>query len=498
MSGGGTTGGTCTPGDVEACYESADGKSFGAVPAKAVGACKIGQRTCDTNGAPGACMGAVAPEAADTCEPGNDANCNGVPNEGCTCTGGATRDCGSDVGECKKGAQTCENDAWGPCVGEVKPEATDTCDAGNDANCDGSPNNGCTCVNGATQACGSSTGNCKQGSQTCINGVWGTCSGGVTPAANDKCSPAGDDANCNGVANEGCDCTAGNTRPCAKCGTQTCDVNGKWSTACSGSKDCEPGDLETDSTSCGNCGTQSRKATCTNQCVFGAWQNVGSCLGSGPCAPGVTADQTQNISCGNCGTQKQTRACTAACDWPATWTSSGACMGSGCQPGTTMPDTSTTCGYCGEQKKQRTCDATTCQWGPVTNNGGCLQNECSTMPGDERVGYVVCEWPDPNLHSNCLASQKCCLTTGGGYSCQAACGPTDLVSTCDGPEDCGGSQCCSQYDPNENAYTYCTTSCQFNRRCHADSDCDAGWHCSTYSATSDYRNGICYVNGSNP
>jgi hypothetical protein len=502
LGGGGGTGNSgCEPGATQPCYESPDGKSYGAVPAKAVGACKIGASTCSSDGKWSACIGAVPPQAADNCEPGNDANCNDKPNEGCTCANGDSRDCGSDVGSCKKGKQTCADATWGACVGEVKAAAADTCDLGNDANCNGSANNGCECTNGTKQACGSAIGNCKKGEQTCTNGVWGTCTGGVTPQAADKCAPAGDDANCNGVANENCDCTAGATRPCAKCGTQTCGSDGKWPTTCSGSKECEPGDVKTGSVACGNCGTQSTKQTCSNACTYGAVTNVGTCLGSGPCQPGVTADQTQNIVCGNCGSQKQTRACTAACDWPATWTNSGSCTGSGCVPGSSVPDVVQPCGYCGEQAKKRVCD-NTCKLGAIVNDGTCLQKECNTMPGDERPGYVTCIHPAPDFNSDCLPSQKCCLTTSGGYSCNASCGATDIYSTCDGPEDCpAGNACCSQYDPNENTYSYCTANCQFNTKCHADSDCPPlngfSWHCSKYT-TGSYHNGVCYVNGSNP
>jgi hypothetical protein len=465
-----------------------------------VGACKIGQRTCDTTSAWGACIGAVAPEDADTCEPGNDANCNNITNEGCPCENDTKRACGSDEGECKQGSQTCTDAVWGPCVGEVKPEPTDTCDDGNDANCNGSPNNNCTCINGATQACGNKTGNCKQGLQTCVNGVWGDCTGGVLPESKDKCSPANDDANCNGIPNENCDCTAGDTRPCAKCGTQTCGADGKWPVSCDGSKDCEPGDVKTDSIACGNCGTQDRKATCGSSCTYGNWANVGSCLGSGPCAPGVTADQTQTVACGNCGSQKQTRACTAACDWPANWTNSGSCTGSGCVPSTSQAQTSQPCGYCGEQLKEKLC-GNDCTYGPTVNKGACIQNECNLMPGDERVGYVTCEWPDPYFHKLCLPSEKCCLDASvGAYDCKPTCAGGEIISECDGPEDCGGSTCCSKFAANENPYTYCTTTCNFNVRCHADSDCPfANYHCTTYATGgSGYPNGECLPNGSAP
>jgi hypothetical protein len=53
-----------------------------------VGNCHAGTQVCvaGANGGPnvfGPCTGAVGPQAADTCTPGDDANCNGRINEGC-------------------------------------------------------------------------------------------------------------------------------------------------------------------------------------------------------------------------------------------------------------------------------------------------------------------------------------------------------------------------------------------------------------------------------
>jgi hypothetical protein len=504
QGGGAVTGKDCTATETEACYESPEGESYGAIPAKALGSCTIGVRTCGSAGAWGPCVGAVPAQDADTCEPGNDANCNSLPNEGCSCANGEQRDCGSDEGDCVKGKQTCAKATWGDCVGEVKPVAADTCEMGNDANCNGSANNGCECIDGATQDCGNATGNCKKGSQTCKNGAWGACTGGVAPAAADKCSPAGDDANCNGVPNEGCDCTAGATRGCAKCGTQTCGSDGKWGTTCANQKDCEPNDIQTDGVACGNCGTQSRKATCTAQCTWGAWANVGTCLGSGPCKPGVTANQMQTVACGNCGMQNQTRACSAQCDWPTTWTNDvSGCTGQGCVPGSKQAQASVPCGnYCGKIAQEKTCN-NLCQYGPTTDAAGAVctvSMDCGTntsSPGDERTGYVWCLWPDPaNGSEDCAPTDKCCLLNGG-YGCTTGACTGGKIMACDGPEDCtGGKKCCTQFvgGGDENSYTTCDPSCASLARCHVDKDCDAGWHCSIKGGGS-YHNGICYIDG---
>jgi len=219
----------CVDGETQACGSTTD-----------TGPCQIGVSTC-VNGAFGQCVGAVAPAARDTCAPGDDGNCNGIANEGCSCVDGETQACGSttDTGPCQIGTRTCVNGVFGQCVGAVAPAARDACAPGDDANCNGIANEGCSCINGETQQCGSTnTGPCSFGTQTCMNGAFGTCQGAVNPAANDTCA-VGDDANCNGIANEGCSCINGDVRSCGTTdvgacalGSQTC-TNGAFG-ACQG------------------------------------------------------------------------------------------------------------------------------------------------------------------------------------------------------------------------------------------------------------------------
>lgn len=222
---------SCAPGDAEPCYASADGTPYAGTPPVDQTTCRLGERKCQDDATWGACLGAVAPEAADTCDAGNDANCNGTPNEGCTCANGTKRACGSKVGNCKQGEQVCTAMAWGPCVGEVAAAATDSCDTGDDANCNGKVNEGCGCLNGTSKPCGTDTGPCEFGTVICAGGAYpATCTGGVKPAAADACDP-GNDANCNGTPNEGCGCTGTGSTPCGlavgacKKGMQAC-VNG--------------------------------------------------------------------------------------------------------------------------------------------------------------------------------------------------------------------------------------------------------------------------------
>ncbi|MEK9132536.1 MAG: thrombospondin type 3 repeat-containing protein [Patescibacteria group bacterium] len=79
-------------------------------------------------------------EAPDRCDR-LDNNCNGSVDEGCACADGATQPCGTDIGECVAGVQTCEDGQFGStCVGEVgaSPEACDR----RDNDCDGIVDNG--------------------------------------------------------------------------------------------------------------------------------------------------------------------------------------------------------------------------------------------------------------------------------------------------------------------------------------------------------------------
>jgi hypothetical protein len=71
-----TAAGDCVPGEVEACY-SGDPEQID------VGECKAGERVCEADGEWGACAGEVLP-APEQCVPGEDHDCDGVPNNaGC-------------------------------------------------------------------------------------------------------------------------------------------------------------------------------------------------------------------------------------------------------------------------------------------------------------------------------------------------------------------------------------------------------------------------------
>jgi hypothetical protein len=208
---------TCVDGTTETC-----GKALGAL-----GACGAGMTTC-TNGAWGACS--VQKATSDNCGvSGDDSDCNGLANDSCPCTPGQTGTCAAKLGAkgaCAAGTATC-NAAGTGWTCSMTPTA-DTCDWGNDDNCDGIPNEGCACINGTMSTCGvalGAKGTCLGGATTCAGGAWGACS--IQPS-DDTCD-SGNDNSCNGIPNEGCTCLACNdSNACPK--NDTC-VNG----ACVGS-----------------------------------------------------------------------------------------------------------------------------------------------------------------------------------------------------------------------------------------------------------------------
>jgi len=268
---------TCVSGETQAC-----GKDVGEC-ATGVQVCVDGEwSTCNDKG--------PQPEACD----GKDNNCDGTPDNpsaGCACTNGQTKNCGSNVGECNFGVQVCVNGQWTAC-NDKGPQA-ETCD-GKDNDCNGTPDDGCDCVTGALQSCGTNTGEGSTGTETRINGSWAACNAKGPQA--ETCD--GKDNDCNGTPDDGCDCVTGalqtcgtNTGECST-GTETC-INGSWTACnakgpsaelcdgkdndCNGTPDegcdCITGQTKSCGTNTGECSTG------TETCINGSWSN---CTAKGP------------------------------------------------------------------------------------------------------------------------------------------------------------------------------------------------------------------------
>ena len=197
------------------------------------GVCTLGQQTCE-DGHWGPCTGGRDPDPSETCDDRLDNDCDGTVDEGCAgCTPGDSRPCGSDRGLCTAGVQLCsEQDGegrWGDCQGGTPPVA-ELCGDGLDQDCDGSTDEGCDCTEGASRWCGTSQGTCAAGRQTCRQGHWSTCEGALGPE-DEQCD--GLDNDCDGITDDGCECVDGLVRSCGtetgvcQSGTQTCS-DGRW------------------------------------------------------------------------------------------------------------------------------------------------------------------------------------------------------------------------------------------------------------------------------
>src|SRR5439155_3198949 len=143
--------------------------------------------------------GDITPQP-ENCNDLLDNNCNGQINEGgvgCACAPGSTTSCYDGpmgtlgVGICKAGMATCngQGTAYGPCMGEVLPQA-ETCNTPDDDNCNGMANEGgvaCVCTPGTMSSCYDGpmgtlgVGICKGGTHVCnaLGNGYGVCVGEV-------------------------------------------------------------------------------------------------------------------------------------------------------------------------------------------------------------------------------------------------------------------------------------------------------------------------------
>jgi len=223
------------------------------------GMCVAAGQPCDPNipCCGGACSGSVGPAASDTGATGNDGNCNGTPNEGCQCTGG-TRSCAQDgmLGNCGKGTETCTSGKWGAC--SVSAQSADKCNvSGDDANCNGVPNEGCKALG---QGC-SVGSDCQSG--ICVQG---TCCGTTCPASTP--STCGNDGTCDSSGD--CRKYSGNSCGAASCSNRT---NAHEAGTCAGGS-CQAGRM------CDyhGCGSDNK---CTTVCPSGYMDTGSACVQCG-------------------------------------------------------------------------------------------------------------------------------------------------------------------------------------------------------------------------
>ena len=157
--------------------------------------------------------GTACTPAAEACD-SVDNDCDGKVDEEI-----APQPCGVNKGICKPGTIQCHNGKWddenSQCQGATGPSPMgEECDAQRlDENCDGVSNEGCACTEGETMPCSSGKYTCKMGTVSCVNGKFsGQCQGEVQ-GTEETCD--GKDNDCDGTPDNGGDalCTGG--RHCA-------------------------------------------------------------------------------------------------------------------------------------------------------------------------------------------------------------------------------------------------------------------------------------------
>ncbi|MCA9674194.1 MAG: hypothetical protein H6709_21275 [Kofleriaceae bacterium] len=372
-----------------------------------LGVCSPGTETCVA----GVWQGCDATGgSAETCN-GLDDDCNGTVDgfgEPCSDLPGGN----PNQGPCHPGTHVCPADGsgmFGTCIGEVGPE-TEACDT-IDNDCDGivdEDTGGADC---------SST--CGVGTTVCVNG---TIQCDAQPAVDDEtCNNVDDD--CDGMIDEdappGPPCDGGGT-VCN--GNEVC-VNGNY--VCQG----DPVGVELCNCLDDDCDVQVDEDTCggTSTCVHPSQAGF-ACQCAQPCAGGEFPCPIGRVCVDN-------------------FCLVDPCAGVTCSPDGNGDQTECQGGTC-----VRSCDLVTCPTGLVCYgpDGQCRPDDCTTFP-DRCTGDEVCVGgtcvADPCAGVTCATDQYCvgggCFDSCAGVSCPdgqrcrlGACEPEPCPGGCDGTRVC--------------------------------------------------------------
>jgi hypothetical protein len=314
-------------GSGSAGQSSAAGAS--SLPAGAAGQSGAGSSASPPSAA--GASGAASNGDRTACQPAEEAcdnvdnDCDGKVDEA------LTKDCGSSMGICKPGKLGCHNGQWDDvslCEGGIRPSKEECDPDQKDENCDGVANEGCSCTEGEKRPCGSATPPCKQGTVTCTAGQWpgaSECSGDIKPGT-ETCD--GVDNDCNGTKDDGGDklCPGqrcGGASGCVEClsdadcrgqSAPTCKVaycdtarhacatkNAANGTDCGGGRSCNDGACVACSSASDCADKVCQNKSCTGgECVYSSVQPGNphaSCRSGWVCTSGRT--------CAECADSKQ-------------------------------------------------------------------------------------------------------------------------------------------------------------------------------------------------
>jgi hypothetical protein len=402
-----------------------------------------GPVTGGASGSSSANAGASGGNATVACTPSAE-TCDGVDND---CDGKVDEEieprlCGNSVPPCKQGTQACVNGTWSTdCVGAVKP-TPEICD-GIDNDCDGTPDPGCVCTNGATMECGIGVAPCGKGMRTCMNGVWGTDCPGEVKGSAEKCD--GVDNDCNGTKDDGGDSLCPGQR-------------------CGGSSGCVECLSDTD------CNNRSAPTCKVNYCD--ASRHVCSTKNSNnstSCGGGRTCNAGQCVACSNandCDDRTcQNKACTG-----------GECVYTSVPPG----DSHSTCSSGKVCSASRSCvecvDSAQC----ASKGSGyqCTDGQCKSSCGNnqlDRDSGEECEASLLTAVTKRYCNASTCKFSGSVFTCKDSEGPgcsprCDTTADCPTPRNSETVACAS----NSNG-SWCQYACS-----NSDADCPPGGHCATF------------------
>ena len=255
-----------------------------AVPVCTAGVCQIASCApghVDLNKDPSdGCEHACTPtnNGVEICD-GLDNDCNGTPDDGifCNCTSAQSpRECGTGVGMCQTGLQTCVSGVWQACANEVDPRPI-ICDANTDLNCNGIPDSLEWSTSNDTSNCGGCGIVCSfpHAAVSCVAGVctMGACAPGFNDIDKDPkngceypCFPTnggveqcdGIDNDCNGKIDDATVTVLSDPFNCGACGNvcalPNVAVNGCTAGVC-GVVHCLPGYADTNGVAADGCET---------------------------------------------------------------------------------------------------------------------------------------------------------------------------------------------------------------------------------------------------